>query len=158
MGQKGTEVVDLDVQHLLYELNRAYADEWFAVYSYLHMARTVSGKGYEDMQELLEKIAEDEQEHVGELAERIAQLGGTPIIDIAKLGEFATRPYPHPPEVTSDYNAIVGVVKGAENAAIDHYNKLAAMTLGKDHVTYQLIVHIMSEEVNHEEMFENFLK
>ena len=38
------------------------------------------------------------------------------------------------------------------------YNKLARKTFGKDNVTYQLVTHILSEEVEHEEKFENLLE
>jgi ferritin-like protein len=38
------------------------------------------------------------------------------------------------------------------------YNKISKKTLGKDNVTYQLVTHILSEEVSHEETFENLLE
>jgi len=31
MGTKGIEIVGMDVQQLLYLLNKAFADEWFAI-------------------------------------------------------------------------------------------------------------------------------
>ena len=42
-----------------------------------------------------------------------------------------------------------------EAGAIEVYNKLAKKTFGKDHDTYQLVTHILGEEIGHEEMFEN---
>ena len=157
MGTKGTEVAKLNVQELIQELNKAYADEWLAYYSYWYMARTVTGPGYEDMSEFLEKIAKDENEHAGELADRIIELGGLPVISPMELEKNANAPYPRPSESTVDYDKIIGVVLKAEAGAIDVYNKLAAKTFGKDHVTYQLVCHIMAEEVQHEEMFEDLL-
>lgn len=44
MGTKGTEIVELDVQELIADLSRAYADEWLAVYSYTYMAQVVTGR------------------------------------------------------------------------------------------------------------------
>jgi ferritin-like protein len=41
--------------------------------------------------------------------------------------------------------------------AIEADNKLAK-DVGKDNVTYQLVTHILLEEVTHEEMFENLLE
>jgi bacterioferritin len=38
------------------------------------------------------------------------------------------------------------------------YNQITKMTFGKDHVTYQLVTHILPEEVQHEEMFEDLLE
>ena len=55
----------------------------------------------------------------------------------------------------SDYDEIIKIVAAAEAGAIEVYNKIAKKTLGKDHDTYQLAVHILGEEVTHEEMFEN---
>ncbi|MCM8780234.1 MAG: bacterioferritin, partial [Candidatus Omnitrophica bacterium] len=96
-----------------------------------------------------------ELEHAGELADLILKLGGLPIAHISELEKNANAPYPIPPKNTADYNRIIRVVLDAEAGAIDVYNKIAKKTLGKDNVTYQLITHILSEEVNHEEMFEN---
>ncbi|MCM8820034.1 MAG: bacterioferritin, partial [Candidatus Omnitrophica bacterium] len=136
----------------------AYCDEWLAYYSYLYMAKTVTGKGYEDISEFLEKIAKDEIEHAQELADRILELGGTPIDNPTELEKNANAPYPKPPKDTSDYDKIVKIVLDAEAGAIDVYNKIAQKTLGKDHATYQLICHILGEEIKHEEMFEDILE
>ena len=46
---------------------------------------------------------------------------------------------------------------GAERGAIEVYNKLAQKTHGKDSITYNLVVHILEEEVEHEDEFENLL-
>ncbi|MBU1998782.1 MAG: ferritin-like domain-containing protein [Candidatus Omnitrophota bacterium] len=155
MGKKGTEISGVDVKELIKDLNRAYADEWLAHFSYLHMARTVTGPGYEDMNEMLEKVAKDEAEHAEEIANRILELGGMPLANINELQNNANASFPMPPKDTTDYKKIIKVVELAEAGAIEVYNKIASKTLGKDHVTYQLITHILSEEVGHEEMFED---
>ncbi|MBI2252140.1 MAG: hypothetical protein HYU63_05295 [Armatimonadetes bacterium] len=155
MGKKAIEVAGIDIKDLIKDLNKAYADEWLAYYSYWYMARTVTGPAYEDMSEFLEKIAKDEEEHAKELADRIIELGGLPISYPMNLEKNANAPYPKPPEATSDYKGIIKVVTEAEAGAIEVYNKLASKTFGKDHVTYQLMCHILEEEVKHEETFEN---
>lgn len=157
MGKKAREIIGMDLKNLLTDLNKAYCDEWLAYYSYLHMARTVSGPGYEDMGEFLEKIAKDEAEHIEELATRITELGGMPLANPAELGKTANYPYPIPPRSTDDYDAMIKVVTDSEGNAITVYHKLAQSTFGKDNVTYQLVTHILAEEVTHEEMFENLL-
>jgi len=155
MGKEGTEIAALDVKGLIKDLNRAYADEWLAHFSYAYMARTATGPMYEDMSEFLEETAKDEAEHAGELADRIQELGGLPLASIAELEKNANAPYPQPPKSTSDVKGMIKVVLDAEKGAIDVYNKIAAKTQGKDHVTYQLVCHILSEEVGHEEKFED---
>ena len=55
MGKEGTKVAAaVNVKEIIKDLNRAYADEWLAHYSYLYMARTCTGMMYEDMSEFLE--------------------------------------------------------------------------------------------------------
>lgn len=157
MGKEGTKIANLDVKELIKDLNSAYADEWLAYYSYRYMSLTTTGAGYEDMAEFLGKIAKDESEHADELANRILELGGLPLISPMELEKNANAPYPKPPKGTSDYNSIIKLVLEAEKGAIDVYNKIAAKTQGKDHVTYQLACHILGEEVGHEEMFEDLL-
>ncbi len=155
MGKEGKKIANLDIQDLIKDLNKAYCDEWLAYYSWWYMSKVVTGPGYEDMSEFLEKISKEEEEHADELANRIIELGGLPIANPMELEKNANAPYPKPPEGTSDYDNIVNVVTKAEAGAIDVYNKLAAKTQGKDHVTYQLVCHILAEEVKHEEMFED---
>ena len=46
----------------------------------------------------------------------------------------------------------------AERGAIHVYNELAQKTFGKDPVTYNLMVHILEEEVDHKEDFESLLE
>lgn len=158
MGTKAREIVEIDIKDLIKDLNRAYCDEWLAFYAYWYMAQTVEGIGYEDMAEFLNKIAKDELEHAQEVAERIIELGGMPINSISNLEKNANEPYPGVMKDLSDYKEIIKLVTAAEASAIEVYNKIAKKTFGKDHDTYQLVTHIMGEEIAHEEMFENLLE
>ena len=45
-----------------------------------------------------------------------------------------------------------------ERDAIDVYNKLVQKTHGKDPITYALILHILEEEVEHENEFEMLIR
>ena len=158
MGKQARAIVDLSLKELVHDLNKAYADEWLAFYLYWYMAQIVSGRAYEDIQEFLNKIAKDELEHAGELADLIIKLGDTPPANPMDLEKNANSPYLMPPKNTADINRIIRIVTEAEAGAIDVYSKIAKKTLGKDHVTYQLVTHILSEEVDHEEIFENLLE
>jgi bacterioferritin len=158
MGTKGTEIVGLDVQELIADLNRAYADEWLACYSYTHMAQVVTGRPTaRRIAELLHETAAEELEHQEELAERITQLGGEPLADPSKLVEASNEGYPTPPADATDIEGIIETVVKAEQGAIEVYNKLAKKTAGKDPITYELVVHILGEEVEHEDEFENLM-
>jgi len=158
MGKQARAIVDLSLKELVKELNKAYADEWLAFYLYWYMAQVVSGRAYEDIQEFLNKLAKDELEHAREIADLIIKLGDAPTANPMDLEKNANFPYLSPPKNTSDINRIIRIVTEAEANAIEVYNKIAKKTLGKDNVTYQLITHILSEEVDHEEIFENLLE
>ena len=158
MGKQARAIVDLSLKDLIKDLNKAYCDEWLAFYLYWYMAQTVSGRAYEDTKEMLEKIAKDELEHATEVADLIIKLGDIPTANPMDLEKNANAPYLMPPKNTADINRIIRIVAEAEAGAIEAYNKIAKKTLGKDNVTYQLVTHILSEEVSHEEMFENLLE
>src|SRR3990167_6255164 len=155
MCRKSKEIVEIDLKDLIKDLNKAYCDEWLAFYAYWYMAQTVEGKGYEDMSEFLNKIAKDELEHAQEVANRIIELGGIPTNNPASLEKNANAPYPGVVKEFSNYDKIIKLVESAEAGAIEAYNKIAKKTFGKDHDTYQLVTHILGEEIAHEEMFEN---
>jgi bacterioferritin len=158
MGTKGREIVKLDVKGLIEDLNRAYADEWLAVYAYTHMAQVVTGRpAAKHLAELLKETAEEELEHQDELAERITQLGGEPLADPAKLIETSNEGYPRVPSKATDLDAMIKTVIEAERGAIGVYNALIQKTSGKDPITYNLMLHILEEEVEHEDDFENLL-
>ncbi|RKY32777.1 MAG: ferritin [Candidatus Omnitrophota bacterium] len=158
MGKQARAIVDLSLKDLVKDLNKAYADEWLAFYLYWYMSQVVSGKAYEGIKQFLDKIAKDELEHAQELADLICKMGGLPLANPMDLEKNANAPYMMPPKNSSDINRIIRVVTEAEAQAIDVYNKIAKKTFGKDSVTYQLVTHILSEEVDHEEMFENLLE
>jgi len=157
MGKEGAKIAGVNAKEIIEDLKRAYCDEWLAYFSYLYMARTVTGMGYEDMGEFLEETAKEEGEHIAELADRIQELGGMPFASFSDIEKNANAAYPKPPKSTTDYKAMIKVVTDAEKDAIDVYQKIAEKTKGKDHVTYQLVCHILSEEVAHEEKFEDLL-
>lgn len=157
MGKRSREIVGLDLKDLIKDLDKAYCDEWLAYYAWWYMGQTVDGPGYEDMAEFLMDIAKDELEHATELAERIVELGGLPTNIPTLLVKGSNGGYPGVMKNLSDYDSIIKIVTKAEAGAIDVYNKIAKKTFGKDHDTYQLAVHILGEEIGHEEKFENLI-
>ena len=158
MGTKGKEIVQLNVPELIADLNRAYADEWLAAFAYTHMAQVVRGRpAARQLAATLKKAAGEELEHQDELATRITQLGGEPLADPAKLVESSNEGYPTPPADVRDLEAMIRTVIEAERGAIAVYNALAQKTLGKDPMTHNLIVHILGEEVEHEDEFETLI-
>jgi bacterioferritin len=158
MGKQARAIVDLSLKELVKELNKAYCDEWLAFYLYWYIAQIVSGRSYMNIKATLEEIAKQELEHAGELAALITTLGDVPTANPMDLEKNANSSYTLPPKNSADINRIIRVVTEAEAGAIEVYHKLAKKTQGKDYYTHQVIAHILSEEIEHEEKFENLLE
>ena len=158
MGKQARAIVDLSLKELVRELNKAYCDEWLAFYLYWYIAQIVSGRSYVSIKAALEDVARDELEHAAELAGLITTLGDVPTANPMELEKNANTSYSLPPKNSADINRIIRVIMEAEADAIEVYHKLAKKTQGKDFHTHQVILHILSEEIAHEEKFENLLE
>jgi len=152
MGTKGKEIVGMDVNELIKELNKALADEWLAYYQYWIGAKVAKGPMRGAVVGELEEHANEELQHAGMLVERIIQLGGTPVLSPKEWYKVTYCGYeePNDPNVKK---LIEQNIKG-EQCAIDVYQKLSAMLKDKDPITYQMVLEIMADEVEHEEDLE----
>ncbi|MFP3949508.1 MAG: ferritin-like domain-containing protein [Candidatus Micrarchaeia archaeon] len=148
MGKTAKELVGEKAEEVIAELNKALADEWLAYVQYLMAASIVK---HPNAAKELEDVAKEELEHAEEVTERILQLGGKPVVDQKQLYEITNCGYEAPSEETIE--SLKGALKG-ENCAIKIYHKIAMMTKDCDVVTYNLALHIMEEEIDHEERFE----
>jgi bacterioferritin len=149
MGTKGTAIVGMDVKELLGLLNRAYCDEWLAYYQYWLGAKVVKGPMKDAVIVELEQHATEELNHALMLTGRIIQLGGTPITSPQEWYKWTNCGYDAPDD------AYVGKIleqniKG-EQCAITTYQKLLETTQTPDPVTYNIVLQILEQEVEHEE-------
>ncbi|MDH5391356.1 MAG: ferritin-like domain-containing protein [Candidatus Bathyarchaeota archaeon] len=161
MGKKGREIVGVDIKELLKDLNAAYADEWIAFFYYTWAADFIEGPDYPTVASELDRIAKDEFEHMSELADRIFELGGEPERDLEDLQKIANCTKVVFPKNERNLEGVLNAVAEAEGCAIDVYNKLlkkVSACYDKDVRTFHLIEHILSEEIQHEEAFENLLE
>ncbi len=149
MGTKGIEIVDMDVGLLCEELNRAYCDEWLAYYQYWLGAKVAKGPMKEAVIAELTQHAADELRHADMLTERIIQLGGTPVTTPAKWFDMANCAYeaPENPQV----RVLLDQNVAGEQCAIMTYKKLLKLTREGDPVTYNMVLEILADEVEHEE-------
>ncbi len=149
MGTKGRAIVGLDLEKIVDVLNRAYADEWLAHYQYWLGAKVVKGPMKDAVIAELLQHATDEMTHATMVADRIIQLGGTPVITPKKWFDYTNCGYDAPEDeyvrTILDQN-----VKG-EQCAIDVYSKMLDLVNGKDYVTYNMALQILQDEVEHEE-------
>lgn len=154
MGQKGKEILEIDVNEVIKDLNSAYADEWLAHYQYFLYAQVIEGINAEILKEKLEEQSKDEMEHAKELINRILELGGKPTTDIMKA---STCGFSEPPEDYSDLAKVTELVLEGERCAIEKYNALAKKYHMKDLVTHEIFEDLLNDEVSDEEDWENFL-
>ena len=157
MGKISRKIADLNVDDLIKELNRALADEWLAIYQYWYASTVAEQIMAPVVMDAIKHALEDEKEHAQELAERILELEGIPIKNPNQWDQLAHCKYAQPPEGLTELKRFLADALEGERCAMNTYNDIAKMTFGKDHITYQLIVHILSEEAEHEELFEDLL-
>src|SRR4030043_327680 len=149
MGQKGREIVKMNVDDLINMLNKALSDEWLAYYQYWIGAKVVKGPMKDAVIAELQLHATEELTHAELLVTRIVQLGGTPVLSPDEWSKITNCGYDTPSdpyvEVILDQN-----IKG-EQCAIRTYNKLLDITREADPVTYNIVLQIITDEVEHEE-------
>lgn len=149
MGTKGIEIVGMNVKKLLDLLNRAFCDEWLAYYQYWLGAKVVKGPMKDAVIVELEQHATEELSHALLLTTRIIQLGGMPITSPKDWYKFTNCGYDAPDD---PYVKVIlkQNIKG-EQCAIATYQKLLKITKDTDPVTYNMILTILQQEVEHEE-------
>jgi len=156
MGTLGQKIVGSDVKEIVNLLNKAYCDEWLAYYQYWIGSKVVKGPNKEAVISELTLHATEELNHATLLTTRIIQLGGTPITKPQDWYKFTNCGYDAP-----DDPFIVKIleqnIKG-EQCAIKTYNSLMKKTKDKDPVTYNILLMILSQEVEHEEDLQALLE
>ena len=149
MGTKGRQIVGLDVEKLVEVLNRAFADEWLAYYQYWLGAKIVKGPMKDAVIAELTLHATEELSHAELISTRIIQLGGTPVLSPDQWMKVSNCGYDAPSDPYVE-TVLKQNIKG-EQCAIKTYNHLLDLTREGDPVTYNIILTILSQEVEHEE-------
>ena len=156
MGTRGREIVGMDVNQLLDLLNKAFCDEWFAYYQYWLGAKVVKGPMKDAVASELLLHATEELAHADLVANRIIQLGGTPITEPKLWYQWSGCGYDAP---NDEYVKVIleQNIKG-ERCAIGYYNDLMKKTRDTDMVTYNMVLTILQQEVEHEEDLQALLE
>jgi bacterioferritin len=157
MGQsaRGINEDKIDVDKLIEMLNEALAEEWLAYYQYWVGARVIEGPTREEVEAELLLHANEELAHAELVADRIDQLGGTPLLSPADWMEHAKCDYLAPEDPYIE--AVLKQNLDGERCAIERYQEIADFTQGKDHSTYQMATNILNDELEHEHDIEDFL-
>ncbi|PWR72728.1 ferritin-like domain-containing protein [Methanospirillum lacunae] len=156
MGTKGRMIVGMDANELIRLLNKALSDEWLAYYQYWVGAKVVKGPTKDAVMTELVQHATEELAHADMIALRIIQIGGIPVLEPKEWYNLTNCGY----EVPSDpfvREILKQNIKG-ERCAIETYNNLLSVVKDKDPITYNMILTIISQEVEHEEDLQGLLE
>jgi len=156
MGTKGREIIGMDVEELINLLRKAYSDEWLAYYQYWLGAKLVKGPMKDAVGAELLVHAGEELMHADLLAMRIIQLGGTPVTKPEEWYQLANCGYEAPDDPFVQ-TLLQQNIKG-EQCAIGVYKQLMDLTREKDPVTYNVLLTILQQEVEHEEDLQALLE
>jgi bacterioferritin len=155
MTDQAVKILKLDVEKLVKLLNVALAEEWLAYYQYWIGARLIEGPMRSEIEPELLKHANEELGHAVQVADRIMQLGGTPLIDPKEWFTEAQCKYAAP---TDTYiGAILKQNLDAEGCAINRYQGIAELTNGTDYATHEMAVSILKDELEHEKDLHDYL-
>ncbi len=157
MGKKGREIVKAKIDEVIKDLNTAYSDEWLAHYQYWLTAKWIKGLDADTLRPVLEQQSLDELGHAKELAERIIQLGGEPIMHPSQLIEKCGCGYKQPPKDPTDLKQVIQDVLEAEACAITFYSGMVEKYRTTDLVTHEIFEDLLRDEVDDEEQWEKFL-
>ncbi|MCF7899386.1 hypothetical protein K9L05_01925 [Candidatus Babeliales bacterium] len=156
MGKKAKSIIEIDSTKLISKLNTLFADEWLAYYQYWIGAQVCKGPMRPSVIAELMEHATEELSHAQMLADRIIQLGGTPIINFDDISKLANCKYLAP---TDFYvKEILKQNIDGEQCAIEQYNNFMKEVHGKDFATYDMLLKILEDELEHEEDLENLLE
>jgi bacterioferritin len=150
MAKRGNAIIKgIEIEEVIRLLNKAYADEWLAYYQYYIESKVIKGIMKDAAIAELDQHATDELRHADMVAQRILQLGGTPLLNPKEWFTHTNCGY----ETPNDFDVVAileDAIKG-EQCAITTYSELADLTREKDIVTYDIVSQILADEVEHEE-------
>ncbi len=156
MGKRGIEILGLNREELVTTLNEALSEEWLAFYQYWVGARVMEGPMRSEIESELLLHADQELNHAVMVVNRITQLGGTPVLTPADWMKLGSCAYEAP--VDPYIEKVLNQNLNGERCAIARYKGLADMANGKDHATFQMASTILSEELEHEQDIEDWLR
>ena len=136
------------------ELKRAYAMELETIQNYLAALTNFDGVRSDVIKKELAADISEEVTHAQTLASRIKSMGGT------VSGSFDLERSQTDLQPLEDTTDVVGVINGAieaENGAIAHYNKIIRLADGKDYVTQDMVIELLSGEEQYCREFQGFL-
>ena len=155
MGEIAKKIVKIDVENLLNVLGEAYSEEWLAYYQYWLGAKVAMGLQRSEIVREFNEHAQEELKHANWLADRIIQLGGTPVMRPSEWESKAQCKYLAPDNF--DVVSLLHDNLDSERCAINRYEGLCTLTDGHDYETFRISEKILKEELEHEQELEDFV-
>ncbi len=142
-------------QDIIDNLKIAYAMELETVQNYIAASINLDGVRSDVIKKALAADVVEELTHAQTLANRIKTIGGqVPGSFDLERGQKTLQPL----EDTTDIVAVIKGVIDAENGAIAQYNKIIQISDGRDYVTQDMAIGLLSGEEDHRREFIGFLK
>ncbi len=144
----------MENEDIINELKIAYAMELETVQNYIAASTNLDGVRSEVIKKALAADIAEEVTHAQTLAARIKTIGGTvPGSFELERGQDSLQPL----EDTTDVVSVIRGVIDAENGAIAQYNKIIQVSDGRDYVTQDMAIELLSGEEEHRREFLGFL-
>jgi len=147
----------IDLDRLLKMLINNASAELTTFYYYTILRANLIGLEGEGVKEIAETARIEDRNHFEALVPRIYELGGKLPDDMKAFHDMSACPPANLPKNPASAKEILEVLVGAERCAVKGYTALCDMTAGKDHRTYDLVLAILNEEIEHESWFSEFL-
>jgi len=151
------ERTGIDVEQLLELLIKNASAELTTFYYYTILRFNLIGLEGEGIKEIAETARIEDRNHFEALVPRIYELGGKLPRNMNDFHDISACPPAYLPEDPTDVRKILKILVEAERCAVRGYTHLCNMTAGKDHRTYDLVLAILNEEIEHESWFSEFL-
>lgn len=149
-----TETYTADRKQVIKLLNDALATEYVCVLRYYRHYFMASGMLADAVKAEFLEHARQEQEHAGQLAERIVQLGGEPDLNPDTLTRRSHAEY----KEGKDLRDMVRENLVAERIAIDSYREMINYIGDKDTTTKRILEGILAQEEEHADEFSDLLE
>jgi bacterioferritin len=149
-----TSAYGADLKRVIEVCNEALATEIVCVLRYKRHYYTATGIYSEVVAKEFLEHAADEQRHADLLAERIAQLGGSPDFDPARLSTRSHTEYDASPDLVE----MIREDLVAERIAIASYTEIAQWIGDGDPTTRRLFEELLADEEDHADDLQSLLE
>ncbi len=143
----------VNVEKLKELITKGVGSEFCTYYYYTILRMHCTGMDGEGIKEIVEDARIEDNNHFEAMVPRLYELGGGLPNDIRKFTEQAGCPDPYLPKDWENVDSILKVLLESEQCAMRSWEEVCAMTIGKDHRTFQIAQGILQEEIEHEAWF-----